>query len=482
MLSRIRQLVRAPGLWASLVGSAAVCVATLTCAGGCSRSKAQSESSHVDAQPLSVAVEHPRTETIRRGIVQPGHIESYEHTPIYSKVPGFVQLPQEDASKVAGPVMSKVDIGYKMKKDQLMCKIWAPEIEEDVVVKKNRVDQAGADLDEAKAAFKVAKANVVTWQANVKVAESAVVRAKEEKSRWDNEVIVDARLVTKGVLDKQTLDEANNQLAAADAVEKQAEASLKAANASLLESIANRDKAAAKVDVKSSFLDVSKSAYEEAVAWFDYTKITAPYDGIVTRRYVHNGCFVQPTNSGTTSTHSEPLFMYMRTDKMRVVVQVPEYDAPLVKEGAKAIVKIQSLLDKEIEGKVTRDSWMLNNQARTLRVEIWLDNPNDVLEAGMYANVTIMADLPNVLTLPVDAVQIDGDQNFVYIVENGKAKRVNVRVGVEDDRIVQLISKEAPPKQPGDEPEWVKFTGKEQVVISNFGAVTDGQAVTISNK
>ncbi|MGA3190507.1 MAG: HlyD family efflux transporter periplasmic adaptor subunit, partial [Bryobacteraceae bacterium] len=87
-------------------------------------------------------------------------------------------------------------------------------------------------------------------------------------------------------------------------------------------------------------LAVWKAEYKEQVAWFGYAKITAPFDGKITLRNVHTGHFLQPTNSGTTSTAAEPLFVVMRTDIMRVVVQVPEYDAPLVKDGADAVVRL----------------------------------------------------------------------------------------------------------------------------------------------
>jgi hypothetical protein len=64
-------------------------------------------------------------------------------------------------------------------------------------------------------------------------------------------------------------------------------------------------------------------------------------------------------------------------------------------------------------------------------------------------------------------------------VEDGKAKRVNVKVGVENDRWVQLISKQTLPDREGAEGEWVKFTGTERVVVSNLGSIQDGMPVTV---
>lgn len=82
----------------------------------------------------------------------------------------------------------------------------------------------------------------------------------------------------------------------------------------------------------------------------------------------------------------------MRMDIMCVVVQVPEYDAPLVHDGSDAAVRFQALNDKEIRGKVTRFSWALDTQVRTLRVEIHLPNPGERLLPAMYVNAAIRGD------------------------------------------------------------------------------------------
>jgi multidrug efflux pump subunit AcrA (membrane-fusion protein) len=173
----------------------------------------------------------------------------------------------------------------------------------------------------------------------------------------------------------------------------------------------------------------------------------------------------------------------MRTDLMRVVIQVPEYDAPLIRDGAEAVVRIPSLRNRPVHCKVTRSSWSLDPESRTLRVEIFLDNPlkdpEEQLQAGMYVNVNIIADRPNAMTLPVDAILTDSNQNYCFIEENGIAKRVNVKVGVENERDVQVYYKQLPPAKEGEQGEWVKFTGKERVIISQLTSIKDGQAITV---
>ena len=469
MRNRVSQLIRTPAVWVSLAGSAAVAIAVLTCVSGCGHSTAQSEPVSLEPQSIAVATTTPKLETMRRTIVQPGWISSYEHTPIYAKIAGFVQFPDE-----------KVDIGYHMKKDQLLCTLWVPEIEADVEVKKSQVAQARTDLELAGALLAVAKANVTTWKTAVDVAEKALVRAEAEYKRWEFEYQADYyQHYTLKVLDKANLDEAENQMNAAKATEGEAKAKLGAAKASLRESDANRLKAEANVKVKQAKVEVCDHDWKLEKAWLDYASIIAPYDGIITQRFVHEGHFVQPASSGSTSKHAEPMFMFMQTNLMRVVIQVPEYDAPLIRDKDEAVVTVQALKDDKFTGTVKRSSWMLDGQSRTLRVEVQLENPKEILRAGMYASVSIMADLNGIMTLPVDAVLIDQDKNYIYVVEDGKARRLNVKVGVQNKSMIQLISKEVPGKDKDDPPQWVNFTGDERVILTSLDNLHDGQPVTL---
>lgn len=458
-------------LWAGIAVGTTLSALLLTSVSGCGRNAATANSGPATAEePLAVVTTTPKRETIRRSIVQPGFIASYEETPVYTKIAGFLE-------KV------NVDIGDKIKKGQLLGELWVPEVEEDVRVKKDKIAQGRAAVVQAQEALKVAEANILTWDARVKEADAGLERAKADYDRWNHEYLVDLDLVQKGkVLDKQTVDEAENQLMAANATRGEAEAKLAATKASREESVSKRDKAKADVQVSQELLSVWEREYKVQVDWFDYAKIPAPYDGIVTHRYIHTGHFVQPANSGTTSKAAEPLFMVMRTDRVRVVVQVPEYNAPLVKDGADAVVNVPSLR-RDIPGKVTRSSWMLDTQSRTLRAEIFLDNnltnPKEDLQAGMYVNVDIIADLPNVLTLPVDAILVENTRTYCYMVEDGKAKRVNIQLGVDNGRVIQLLLKQQPSSKEGEEGEWVKFTGNERIIVSNLTTIRDDQPVTV---
>jgi RND family efflux transporter MFP subunit len=425
-------------------------------------------------EALEVSTTSPSVQPLfRRYILQPGIVKSYEETPIYTKLAGYLET-------------VNVDIGYKVKKDQLLGELWVPEVKERVLVKLNKTKQGEADVRQARETHKAAKANIETWEAKVLEAVASVKVAKADNERWDKEYISERMLLkdpndpSKGVLSPLRVEQADFQRLATKAAWKEAESKQKSAETSLAESKAKCSQAAADVEVAKANLAVWKAEWEEEVAWLGYARITAPFDGEITRRNVHTGHFLQPSNSGTTSKSAEPLFVVMRTDKMRVVIFVPENDAPLVKDGAEAVVRLQAFPDNEIKCKVTRNSGALDPEERTLRVEIFLDSPKNgiTLKPGMYSNVSITAEIPNALTLPSDTILVDGNRpgKYCFMLEDGKARRVNIRAGSTNDKFTEILYKQAPPSTLGGEGKWVKFTGNEKVITSNLTSIQDGQA------
>jgi multidrug resistance efflux pump len=479
-------------------------------------------------EALQVSTTTPKTQMLRRYILQPGVVSSYEETPIYSKIAGYL-------------LKVNVDIGDKITKNELLGELYVPEVEDEVRVRQSMVAQAKADITQTLENLKAAEANIITTDARVEEAKASVIRAVAFRKRWDDEYNREMGFYKKGdgFFNKKTLEEAEHQLDAAKKGVEETGLSVKSAEAALAESKAKRDKAAADVNVSRAQLTVWEHQLEEQKRWFEYAKITAPYDGIVTRRNIHTGHFVQPANSGTTSKAAEPLFVVMRTDLMRVVVPVPEYDAPLVKDGAMAIVRLQAYPGDEIVDKVERSSWSLDQNDRTLRVEIFLKNPDlfnlteqvfgalridkvpegllaklkalqdkefsqadflkeldkaltpddlkrfksiilnrtshQKLRTGMYGNISIEADVPNTMCLPADAILTDGYRHYCFIIDEGKARKVPVKIGITNDAMTEVLSKQQAATKLGGEGAWVKFTGNEQVITSNLKSIQDGQ-------
>ena len=140
----------------------------------------------------------------------------------------------------------------------------------------------------------------------------------------------------------------------------------------------------------------------------------------------------------------QPLLVVARTDLVRVFVDVPEMEAPLVdggEGGDMAIIRVQSLRDREFEAKVTRTSWALDASNRSLRTEIDIPNDDGLLRPGMYATATILLERRNdVLTLPITAIVRDGQESFCLAVESGKINRKPISLGLRSGDEVELVS------------------------------------------
>jgi HlyD family secretion protein len=392
-----------------------------------------------------------------------------------------------------------VDKGSRVRKGELLVRLWVPEMEKDLAAKSAQVQQSAAEVTQAEEALNAAQANVKTAQANVIETKAGVKQAGADYRRWTLESQRAETLLKEKIFDQQTVSEAMNQMQQADAGQSRAVAKKDATDAALVESRARYRKAEADVKAARAKLEVAQALKEQSAAWLDYRNIRAPYDGIVTLRNVHTGHFLQSASSGTTNKSAEPLLVLMRMDLMRIVVQVPEKDAVLVKEGDLANVSFQALRDhvfpnrkpasqydedfQAFPNKVTLLSWSFDDRARTLSVEIHIPNSTGELHAGMYANVTIRAEVPNALTLPsaavVESIMDTDTKHYCFTVVDNKAVRLPIQIGVTAEKVVQVLQKQV---RAGKTLTWEDLSGTESIVASNPASLLDGQAVVVENR
>jgi len=447
-LTRTTKPLRTAGLLLAWVSLALLPLA----ATGCGSKGLAKTSEEEQSQVVEVATVNPQRMDLTREIDQPGYLRPYYETAIYTKIPGFAKEP-------------KVDKGDRIKKGQLLVEVYVPEVVQDLRVKAAKIEQARADLKQAKEAAQAAKAGREAARAEIQAKLATIHSAESQVVRWQAEDERSRRLVGKGIFDQQTADEVINQLRTSEASREEARAKWMSAKALFDQASAQYNKTEADVEVAAANFDVAKAAYDQWKDWLSYSEIRAPYDGVVTVRHANTGDFLQPATSGSTSKSATPLFMVMQTDIMRLTVEVPEIDAGLIKKGDTAKIRFQAKTGEvpEIEAKVTRDSYALDERARTLSVEVYLDNPDGKLMPGMYANVTILAKLRNALTLPADCIMsdilADGDRSYCYVVEDGKVHKTFLEVGAHCDEGVQVLRKQ----RPGG--KWEKITGKEAVVV-----------------
>ncbi|MFT9063139.1 MAG: efflux RND transporter periplasmic adaptor subunit [Acetobacter persici] len=156
-----------------------------------------------------------------------------------------------------------------------------------------------------------------------------------------------------------------------------------------------------------------------------YTSITAPYDGVVTGRAVEAGDLVSADST------ARPLFVVTRTDRLRVRVHVPQDAALTLKVGEPASMSVPERPGQIFKGTVTRTGHALEQGSRMLPVEIDIDNHDNRLTAGLYAEIHF--DLPRaapVIMVPSEALNYEADGLSVETVEaDNKIAVRKVKIG-----------------------------------------------------
>ena len=135
-------------------------------------------------------------------------------------------------------------------------------------------------------------------------------------------------------------------------------------------------------------LAIAKATLEKDRALFAYSRITAPFDGVVTHRSMFPGYFVR----AATESGNQPLLTVQRTDKMRVVVQVPDRDVIYAYVGDPVTIEIDALPGVRYSKQISRIAQSQDPQTRLMRLEVDLPNPTGKIRDGMYGRATILLD------------------------------------------------------------------------------------------
>jgi RND family efflux transporter MFP subunit len=229
------------------------------------------------------------------------------------------------------------------------------------------------------------------------------------------------------------------------------------------------------VKVAKSKLRVAESDRRHTEEMLKYSRISAPFAGIVTKRSVDLGHLVQPPTAGTSST--APLMILERIDMVRVFVEVPEANAAGVSPGVSVQVRVPGLREQEFSGKVVRTSGTLDVHGRTLRAQIDLQNPDNRLRPGHFVSARIESVQPGSLTIPATAVFVQNDQPMVVRIEDGKTVRTPVKLGVRQGNKVEVVKKQMKTARSDEGIEWSDFTGEEVLILANPENWANGQTV-----
>lgn len=447
---------------------------------GCNKSSSQvtNNANPSEAGAIKVKIAHPKQQQLSWVIEQPGTVEPLEITPIVVKLPGYIKSIAPDTAalkkgtKFPGGQPVVIDKGSEVETGQLLATLDIPELEAELLEKKAFLGWAHAEKALAVKELAVAESQISTAISLVAEAEAGVVRAETDVVRWKAEVDQVNSQITGGVGDTQTRNVVIKSWDAAKAARLESEAKVITAKTLVLERKALRDRAAAAVDTAQARLDVAAADVERVKTLVSYTQITSPFPGIVTARNVHTGHFMQPMNGNQNPI----LFTVARVDVLRVFLDVPEDAADKSDPGTPAIVTVPSLGGREYSLSVTRTTRVLNPDSRTLRVEIDIDNADRALKPGTYVVARIAATTPSAMVIPTGCVLAADETHYVYLVERDRAMKYRVQLGHTDNGLIQVYGRRKASRTGGP---WEKFTGSEQVVLGNLGALADEVAVKV---
>lgn len=343
----------------------------------------------IEAEAKSNAEERLAVTTTRvkmskpvREIVLPGNVGAIGETPIYARAEGYI-------------VTRKVDIGDVVKKGDLLVEIDSPELDQQLRTAKARLEQLRASALQVKAAIDQAKATA-------KLAEVNFGRSKE--------------LVESGIVAKADLDEKTAVFDSRKADVKAQEANLQAADEA----------------IRAQTAEVAR-----VTQLFDFKRVTAPWDGIITQRNCAIGNLITPSAIAA----GRDLFRLSDMSKLRVFVNVPQSNIGDIKVGQKAVVKVPELR-ASLTGSVIRTSNALENQSRTLLAEVNVVNPGRTMLPGMYTQVAIETSSARQLILvPGDTIVTRAEGIFVAVVGAGnKIQFRKIEVGRDFGTEVEAVS------------------------------------------
>ena len=182
----------------------------------------------------------------------------------------------------------------------------------------------------------------------------------------------------------------------------------------------------------------AQAEQKRQMAMFDYSKITAPFDGVVTKRYADVGALIQAGTSSSVSASA--VVRFAQENVLRAMFPVPESAVSVIQNGTPVEIRINGL-DRTVKGNVTRFSRQMNTQTRTMEAEVDLPNDDLSITPGMFgwAQLTL-EEHKDVLSVPVQAIT-PGENPTVYVIDkNNKVQERSVKIGLETPNRAEITS------------------------------------------
>ncbi len=169
-----------------------------------------------------------------------------------------------------------------------------------------------------------------------------------------------------------------------------------------------------------------------------YLTVKAPFSGTIVNRFADKGALVQ---SGLSNSNAMPLFEIQELQPIRLTIEIPETDAPLIDNKTKAEISFPELPNAKYTATVSRVAYGLNETTKTMKVEIDIPNTDLKIRPGMYAKVEVQrSGHKEVLSVPNEAIGNTKGQSFIYAITNGTCKKIDAKTGVHDEKFTEILS------------------------------------------
>jgi RND family efflux transporter MFP subunit len=337
-----------------------------------------------------------------------GEFKPFQNVDVHAKVAGYIKV-------------IYVDVGDHVKAGQALAVLEIPEL---------TAELAGADASvrRSKEEIRRAEGDLARTQSAHAAAHSAHVRLKQ------------AAEARTGLVAQQEIDDSQ---------------------AKDLESEAQVSSSSAALSAAQQQLQVAEANQKQYAALSDYSRIVAPFSGVVTARYADTGALIAAGTSN--SAQSMPVVRLAEISKLRLVLPIPESVAAQIHLGDPVKARVQAL-NQDFVGKVSRFADSLDRQTRTMETEIDFDNRDGRLIPGMYAETQLsLREKKDALTIPIEAVTRNGDDATVLAVNpQNIIEERHVKLGLEDSVRVEVLS---------------GLADKDRVVIGNRSQFRNGQKI-----
>jgi RND family efflux transporter MFP subunit len=335
------------------------------------------------AAPLTVPVARVERGDLVDDLVLTAEFEPFQEVDVLSKVSGYVKS-------------ISVDIGDRVREGQVLATLEVPEMED--------------DLARAGAAVQQADAEVATASDQLRQAQSAHELAHLSFNRLQEVSRKEA-----GLVPLQQVDEFRSRDLVSEAQVAAARSSLRAAE--------QRTR-------------VVRAEHARLQTMYRYTTITAPFTGVVTKRYASVGSMIQ---AGIASqSQAMPVVRLSQNNLLRLVLPVPESAVSRIRTGAAVEVRVPSL-GRAFPGRVARTADKLLPSTRTMDTQVDVPNPNLTLVPGMYAEVNLRVDeRRGVLAVPIGAIRGSGPTAVYRVEQPGVIRVAPVKLGLETALQVEI--------------------------------------------